>query len=167
MFRAMQKIKMISFVVGMLVAGSAMASPYYVDSMICVGQIKGNHSQVHPSYNFIVTKFTSFLSKRKDGTWVPSLRVANDYAEKKSGLLKDPGGEVWFMNNLTQSGDRVTHSNGEYNLTITNIRGSTQTLVGRYKTTYSVAGNGYWYDYNCTAQVVNYPTRKSDLTAKR
>jgi hypothetical protein len=146
-------------------ASAAFASPYFVDSMDCVGKIKGNYSQVHPSYTYIVTKFTSFKSKRKSGGYGYSLRIANDYAAVKSKLAKDPGGEVWYMANLTISGDHVTHPNGEYDFTVTNVRGSQQTLSGRYKSGNSVAGNGYWYDMNCVANVVREPTRISDLTA--
>lgn len=152
--------------ISFFVATAANASPYFVDSMTCVGQIKGNHTQVHPSYNWITIKFTSFKSKRKAGGYANSLRIANDYAPVRNQLSKEPGSEVWFMTNLVQTGDRVTHPNGEYDLTITNVRGAQHRLVGRYKTTYSVAGNGYWYDLQCVADTVREPVRVSDLTRK-
>jgi hypothetical protein len=156
----MKSLKMI-ILSSVLFTSMAQADNYYVDSMMCSGPVVNAPDWMHDSYSNIVIKFTSFLSKRKDGSLVPSLRVGNDYAKLAKDLSKDPGGEVWFMPSLKVSGTRVTGNEGSYQLEITNRRGSTDTLVGKY-------GKGaYYYALKCKAQVIKWPTRISDQTGSR
>lgn len=165
----MKSLKVILFS-GVLFASIAQADNYYVDSMICKGPVVNAPDWMHDSYSNIVIKFTSFLSKRRDGSLVPSLRVANDYAKNAKDLAKDPGGEVWFMPSLKVAGSRVTGDEGTYQFEITGRQGSfdlldrrmwNDTLVGKY-------GKGaYYYSLKCKAQVIQRPVRVSDMTTPR
>ncbi|MCM0607120.1 MAG: hypothetical protein KA715_13605 [Xanthomonadaceae bacterium] len=149
-----------------MASSSVMAAPYYVDSMNCVGKIQGDHSQVHPSYTWMITKFTSFLSKKKSGGYGVSLRIANDYSKTKSGLDKEPGAEVWYTSSLQLRNNVVTSPDSDFQFVIKKVLKGGHFLRGQYKPNNSVAGNGYWYDISCLSEVIDKPTRVSDQTKK-
>ncbi len=148
---------------------SSIGDLYLVEPMLCSGKVASKPASMQEDYVNITMQFTSFLAKRKDGSFANSLEVKNGYGSNSS-----VGDEVWYMSPLRKINQTVHHDalsgrNDELDLTIekTETKGgqTVQTLRGTWAPDGTVVGN-YTYNLNCTATLVKKPSRVDDLTRK-
>lgn len=155
------------------------AEKYFVQNMVCKGEIDGNPREMHPSYTQILMVFTSFKSTRRDGSLADSLEVKNDYAGPGEKLDENSArfGEVWQMGPLYKSGQRVFRKSlsgrdDDLNLTVKYVqhrRGANVEILEGYWSTDGDVANRKGYKLRCTANVVSEDEIKriDDNTARR
>jgi hypothetical protein len=161
-----------------LSAASVKEVLYLVEPMICGGVIRKKPADMHGDYGKIMMQFLSFKSRKRDGSWVDSLEVSNDYIAQFEEWPDSMGqaGERWLMGPLRMTQNTVYRNSlsgrdDDLELEIidarTNKNGEVEhTLKGTYRHDNSVVGP-YVYDLDCVAVVVNNPKRRVDLTVSR
>lgn len=148
---------------------------YLVESMTCTGKINKKPDYMHTDYVSIAMKFTSFQSKRKDGSVADSLEIRYKYTGQK---LAKPDFEnlkgVWFASPLRKIGDEVYRDDMtghdedlELKVTSTDSRdGKTiENLVGTWNRGDGRPG-GYLYNLECQANVVQKVSRIDDRASR-
>jgi hypothetical protein len=165
----MKTLSLIALSLVLVSSAHAEAAKYIVESLVCVGKINQQPAGMHDDYVQMVLKVTSFRSMRKDGSLADSTETGIEYFNKNAKVNRyvTSFGEVFYSAPLYRFGNKVKNVDGDLNLTIT--EGAEKTLgsmklVGTYGRKESVVGS-YFYNLDCSANVVKKSTRIDDLTA--
>ena len=144
---------------------------YLVEPMLCQGRIFGDTSKVHPDYSQVLMKFTSFKSTRKDGSLADSLQIENAYFGPDETVQPESAQfvETWYTGPLKKKGGQVTRASlsgrsDRLELKVLATTGHTEKLEGEYVIPHGVTGP-YGYRLDCTATVVENPSRVDNFTA--
>lgn len=156
----------------------AQAAPelYFVEPMVCTGAVNQRPPGWARSYDQAGVNITSFKSMRKDCTLADSSSTSASYFEKGETVTVSSKPEVadWFDRPLLKDGDTVSLPNGawpgEVELKIINsgivaVGGKRTDILKGRQMILKKDGQEYYYDFTCTANVVENPSTIVNNTA--
>ncbi len=174
------KLRSLLATLGLLLIGAAaQAAPelYFVEPMVCTGAVNLRPPGWARSYDQAGVNITSFKSMRKDCTLADSSSTSANYFEKGETVTVSSKPEVadWFDRPLLKDGDTVSLPNGawpgEMELKIINsgivaVDGKRTDILKGRQLIMKKDGQEYYYDFTCTATVVETPSTIVNNTAK-
>lgn len=150
---------------------SAQADFFYSEYLACKGEITGDTSAVHPSYNNVAILVRSFWSvRKKDCSLAPSSEAAFGYPDDldfdlvdKESVVREAGSSAWYGRPMRWEDNSVVIPSLDYmgygddplKLTVVDNNGDFLVLEGYWSHNGSVAdtGKGYGYNLKCVAKI--------------